>query len=200
MQELKEEWKDIQNYEGMYQVSNLGNIKSVDRIDSKNGQRKGKMLKPYTAHNGYLKVTLCKESKTKHFAVHRLVAETFISNPNNYPYVNHKDEIKINNKADNLEWCTAEYNVNYGTRNERMAKSINCEEWSKKSKRKVNQYTLDGVFIKTWDSLKEAGEHYNISPTSISKACNGHYKQSNGFTWKLFKEGDLNCSKSKSQH
>lgn len=109
-----EEWKDIEGYEGLYQVSNLGRVKSL-WFD------KEKILKAYKNRYGYLCIGLCKYGKKKTYKIHRLVASAFIENSNNYPEVNHKDEVKTNNNVNNLEWCTREYNHNFGTRNQRVA-------------------------------------------------------------------------------
>ena len=123
--ETQEIWKDIQGYEGLYQISNLGRVKSLERIIiTNNGITKKiseKILKPYLKGNGYYNIVLRKDSKTKCYFVHRLVAKEFIPNPDNLPQVNHKDENKLNNNVDNLEWCTSKYNNNYGTHNERHA-------------------------------------------------------------------------------
>ena len=115
-------WKDIKTYEGLYQVSNLGNVKSVDRYiyAGDNSNHKYQHIKEhYLKLNGgrkYIQVILCKNGKTKAFLVHRLVAEAFIPNPNNLPCVNHKDENPKNNHVDNLEWCTYSYNNTYNGR------------------------------------------------------------------------------------
>lgn len=171
-----EEWRPIKGYEGIYEVSNLGNIRSLDRyMYSKrwNGNRliKGHILKPTKSHNGYLRIELTdKEDERKKHPVHRLVAQAFIDNPNNLPQINHKDEIRDNNNADNLEWCDAKYNVNYG----------HCIE---KHFVKVNQYTLDGVFIKTYNSLTEASkEGFNLS--CISNCINNRLNSHKGYLWR----------------
>lgn len=116
---MEEIWKDIKGYEGLYQVSNLGRVKSLDY------RHKGtsKVMSPGKQKNGYLNVGLWSGRKKETKYVHRLVAEAFVPNPNNWPEVNHKDECLTNNVASNLEWCTSEYNANYGTRNQRMSKS-----------------------------------------------------------------------------
>lgn len=124
---MNEIWKDIPNFEGYYQASNLGRIKSVTRkakvkiLNNDYRTVKGQLLSPAKTRDGYLKVSLSKNHKRYYFKVHRLVAITFIPNPNNYPCVNHIDENKLNNKIDNLEWCTIKYNCNYGTRNKRIS-------------------------------------------------------------------------------
>lgn len=114
MQE-KEIWKDIQGYEGLYQVSNLGNVKNKIQPYLK----QEKIYKKFSNSNGYLFVGLRKDKKRKFKYIHRLVAEAFIPNPNNLPQINHKDENKQNNCVNNLEWCTNKYNQNYGTIKER---------------------------------------------------------------------------------
>lgn len=125
---MEEQWKDIKGYEGLYEVSNLGNVRSLDRT-VKRGQgytiKEGRVLTPfYEEKKGYYQVVLAKDGKAKTYRVHRLVAVAFLENPNNYTDVNHKDEVKTNNNVDNLEWCTRKYNNNYGTKPERTRKAM----------------------------------------------------------------------------
>ena len=139
-------WKDYKDYEGLYQASNLGRMRSLDRwVKGPNSSIrfcKGRILKPCTTKDGYLLVNLCKNGKVKSFLVHRLVAEAFIDNTDNLPQVNHKDENPLNNVVSNLEWCSYSYNNSYGTRLERVRdKQIN----GKKSKPDL-QYTIDGEY------------------------------------------------------
>lgn len=108
---MQEIWKPIKGYEGLYEVSSLGNVKSL---------RRNVFLKPGRKESGYLIVSLYKHNSGKNFYVHRLVAEAFIPNPDNLPIINHKDEVKTNNCVDNLEWCDYKYNNSFGTRIERM--------------------------------------------------------------------------------
>ena len=115
----KEIWKDIEGYEGKYQVSNKGRVKSL----SYNKTGREDIMKQRKSTNGYLMANLCKNGKHKHCLIHRLVASAFIHNPEGLPEVNHKDEDKTNNNVENLEWCDHLYNNNYGTKNERSAKS-----------------------------------------------------------------------------
>ena len=115
-----EEWKDIKGYEGLYQISNKGRVKSL--------YNKGKILTPGKDKDGYSIVSLYKNKIKKTNKVHRLVAQAFLSNPDNLPQVNHKDENKLNNCVENLEWCSVEYNINYGTRNERTRKKLTCNK------------------------------------------------------------------------
>ena len=137
---MKEVWKDIKDYEGLYQVSNLGRIKSVDRIikRKKNGDyfQKGRILNLQIAKNGYYICKLSYQNKKPSKNVHKLVAEAFISNPNNYPCINHKDENKLNNNVNNLEWCTCKYNNNYGTKKERISNALKGRKVSEETKEK----------------------------------------------------------------
>lgn len=146
---IDEIWKDVKGYEGLYQVSNLGRVKSF-RESSKFGNPKEFYLKPTMINSGYHTVTLYLKDRTRRkFQVHRLVAETFIPNPENLPCVNHKDENKLNNIVSNLEWCTYQYNNNYGTAKKRAIDT--------KSK-PIYQKTLDGVLIAKYRSASIASD------------------------------------------
>ena len=170
---MQEIWKDIKGYDGKYQISNYGRVKSLLRYK--------KILKPILQTKGYFYVSLCKPNKN--FTIHRLVAEEFIPNPENLPCVNHKDENKHNNHVDNLEWCTYEYNNNYGTCRERIRKSLlNHPNKSKK----VYQYTLDGKFVKEWESTKECGRN-GFDQSNISSCCRGERKTHRGYRWSYTK-------------
>lgn len=151
-----EEWRDIEGYEGLYQVSNLGRVRS---LNFNHTIGKVKELSLRNSKKGYKQVILYKDGKTKSYRVHRLVAEAFIENPNNYEQINHKNEIKSDNTVNNLEWCTNEYNHNYGTRNEKVKKSLS---------KKTLCITTGEVF----NSMKEASTKYGISNGSISECCN----------------------------
>lgn len=128
-------WKDIEEYEGLYQVSNLGRVRSLDRVvEGKSSSirlHRGKILSPGVNSTGYYMVVLCKDGHTHAYTIHRLVSNTFIPNPNNYTHINHKDENKLNNNIKNLEWCSHQYNVNYGTTNLRRGESLK-KSWLKK--------------------------------------------------------------------
>lgn len=171
----KEIWKDIIGFEDLYEVSNLGNVRSKDRIITcKNGVQinlKGKILPQYIFYGKgskpRLRVNLSKNSKQYTKSVHRLVGEAFIPNPNNYPQINHKDEDPSNNNVDNLEWCTTEYNHNYGTRNTRQAKSL---------EKSINVYDLDHNYINSFDSIKKCAEYYHLDNSAITKVCKGKNK------------------------
>lgn len=176
---IKEVWKDIKGYENLYQASNLGRIRSLDKyVNGRNSKRlvKGRELSLFNDRYGYKIVNLYKNKKIKLFKVHRLVAETFIPNPNNLPQVNHKDENKENNNVDNLEWITLIDNCNYGTRNQRISK-------------KINQYDLNGNYIRTWDSIILIERELNIFHSRIIEVCKGQRKQIGGYKWKYANGG-----------
>lgn len=124
---MEEIWKDIKEYKNAYQVSNLGNVRSIDRQLPDGRKRKGIILKPYVDKDGYKHVTLTQNGKSTHYIVHRLVAIAFIENPNKLPIINHKDESKDNNCVNNLEWCNVKYNINYGKRTEKVMAKIRGE-------------------------------------------------------------------------
>lgn len=161
---MDEIWKTIKDYE-KYEVSNLGQVRNKQTM---------KILKHGEIRGGYLQIELCNSGKKKFFYVHRLVAEAFIPNPNNFPQINHKDENKKNNFVDNLEWCTASYNVNYGTRNQKAAKKI-----SKKNSKPVLCVETGQIFASTMDVQRKKGYFQQ----NISSACNGKRKTAYGYHW-----------------
>lgn len=165
-----EVWKDIKGYEGLYQVSNLGNVRSLNF----NHIGEIRVLKPILNRYGYLFVNLCHEGKVKTLKIHRIVASAFLENPGNLPQVNHKDEDKKNNRVENLEWCDARYNSNYGTRNERVAKSLS---------KRVLQFTKEGEFVKEWPSIHEAGRN-GFNQGHVWSCCIGKRKSANGYNWR----------------
>lgn len=179
-----EEWRDVIGFEAYYQISNYGNCRSKDRdVIYKNGQvhhLKGNTIKAVKCTNGYYEYQLNKDGKRYCYMAHRLVAEAFIPNPNNLPEVNHKDEVPSNNISTNLEWCTAKYNANYGTRNERC-----FENGTKKQQKKINQLSIEGKFIKQWDGIGVASRTLKINDSQIIRVCK-HKSQNvtaGGFRW-----------------
>jgi len=149
-------WKDIEGYVGLYKVSNFGKVKSLK-------YRKERILKPGTDGYGYLYVNLCKNGKVKKFKVHRLVAEAFIPNPGNLPMVNHKNEIKTDNRVWNLEYCDNQYNVRYS------------------SAKKIGSFK-DGKLIKSFEAIQDVKtDGFNVG--NVCSALKGRYKSSGGFQW-----------------
>ena len=175
----KEVWKDIPEYEG-YQASNLGRIKSLERIDALGHKRKEKILKPSIDHKGYYRVCLYKNSIGKRYYVHRLVWIAFNGTIPEDLQVNHINEIKSDNRLDNLNLMTAKENLNYGSRNERSAKKqIN----GKKSKT-VLQFTLEGILIKEYPSINQIERELGFDQGNIVNCCKGRYKTAYNYIWK----------------
>ena len=179
MGRLIEEWKDIQGYEGLYQISNLGRVKSLARYKKNNLGSKSligeTILKQAKSNRGYLRIHLCKNAHKKAFSVHRLVADAFVPNPNNFTEVNHKDENKENNYADNLEWCDSNYNINYGTHNKRLSITKGCV---------VQAFNQNGDFVMEFHSMGEAQRETGISQQNISRCVNGKCQTAGGYVWK----------------
>lgn len=212
-------WKDIPEYEKLYQVSNYGTIKSLNYGNTK----QEKLLKLQKNRDGYLYVVLYKNKHSKYFLVHRLVASAFLDNPNNLPIINHKDENKQNNHVSNLEYCTVQYNITYndvhirrgekykgknnwnygkhhteetiqkmrianGGENNGFYGKHHTEETkqriSKVNSKPILQYTLNGEFIREWESGKKASETLKINYIGISNNLNNRSKSSGGFIWK----------------
>lgn len=170
-----EEWKPVVGYEGLYEVSSMGRVKSLKRtITGKDGitrEIKERILKPGIAENWYPTVNLSKNGNVVTFRVHRLVATAFIPNPKNLSDVNHKDEDKTNNSVDNLEWMSHKDNSNYGTRNERIGKSV-----SQKDKK-------TGVIIAIYPTQTKAAEATGIDKYHISAVCRGTRGSAGGYYW-----------------
>lgn len=181
-----EEWRNIEDYDD-YQVSNLGRVRSLDRWVNNYGNSKqfikGRILKPYKGNHGYLNVALFKNGKGKWCTVHRLVAQAFIENPDNLPCINHRDECKTNNHVDNLEWCSYQYNANYGTKMKRISEQLKGRNNIKLSKT-VYQYSLDGVLIKEWLSAAEVKRQLGYNRQNINQCCLGKRKTAYGYIWK----------------
>lgn len=177
---MKEVWKDIEGYEGLYQVSNFGRIKSLSRKDGFFNMPT--RIKKQNISNHYFAVGLSKNGIYKTMHVHRIVAKAFLQNPDNLPQVNHKDENKLNNRVDNLEWCSAKYNVNYGTCTKRRAKTqreSGCQINNKASSVPVK--CLENNII--YPSIREAERKLNFDGSCISKVCRGVRKRVGGFTF-----------------
>lgn len=181
-------WADVPNYEGLYIVSDNGDVKSLFRYK--------KILKPSKQKNGYLTVELWKNGESKRVLVHRLVASAFIPNPFNYPQVNHKDEVKSNNSLSNLEWCSAKYNMNYGNAAKTRHSNIDYStkerkeiavKNGKKTSKPVLQYSISGELIAKYESIKLASKITGIGASHISDVCKQKRKRAGGFFWQYTK-------------
>lgn len=190
---MKEVWKDVgeckgyEDFAGLYEVSNMGRVRSLDRWVRCKGNKKrlakGKVLTPRVGIQGYAYVILSGNQHRKTAKSHRLVALAFLPNPDNLPVVNHKDENKLNNKVSNLEWCTVAYNMRYGTRTKRSAVS---------HKKPVIQYDKQGNLLNTFKGLIDAGKQFSSinAKDNIRACCSGHTKTAYGYVWKYAEEGD----------
>lgn len=201
---LSEIWKEVKGYEGLYQVSSLGRVKSVARLVRGRGLGMKpiveRILKPCVVPSGHLQVVLCRDGKEhKHKSIHRLVAEAFIPNPENKPCIDHIDTNPKNNNVDNLRWVTikencnneitrrknsiakkGERNCNFGKRNEQVHNA-----------RKVLCFTMDGLFVAEYPSLNEASRRTGIRSSNIGIVCSGRRKCAGGYIWKYKKEYNL---------
>lgn len=187
-------WKDIVGYEGYYQVSNKGRVRSVNRaINAYNHnakrnveyQKEGKILKGITDKDGYKVVTLCKgESNHVICRVHRLVATAFIPNPNNLPEINHKDECKTNNFVENLEWCNHRYNNLYNDKHIKTGRLLKNGRLSKA----IAQTTLNGDIIAVYPSLREAERITGFYHGNISRCIHGDLKTYKGYLWQFIND------------
>ena len=175
MSKLQEIWKDINGYNGRYQISNMGRLKSFAQ-DGING----KIKSGNKTHKGYLSTLLYDDDGNKHwYPIHRLVASVFIPNPDNLPQVNHKDEDKTNNAVSNLEWCSNDYNVNYGTRNKRVSESNRC---CPTTSAKIFSIDKNGV-KQVYDSIGEAERQTGLPHPNIVRALKGRRPTCGGYKW-----------------
>lgn len=164
---MTEEWRDIVGYEGLYQVSSLGRVRSLDRVIERNGRPsclKGKVLSGCRFGRGYLMVGLSKNNEVKLVGIHRLVAQAFVPNPNNLPQVNHKDCDKTNNRVENLEWCSALYNLTYDDRHI----NVGLKERGKKApnRRKVKVFK-NGEWFMTFVSAKDTADFLGVKDSTV---------------------------------
>jgi len=192
---MKEIWKSIKGYENYYEVSNIGNVRSIDRIIvDKNGiiyHRKGIYLKPVKNKSGYMQVALSINNKLKSYTIHSLIAIAFIPNIKNSPTVNHIDGNKLNNTIINLEWATKSEQARHSLK---LKLRSMPNSWNGKfgslhgASKKVHQYSIDGHFIKEHNSIIEAAIEIGLHPSGITGVCKGKHKTAGGYVWKY---GDL---------
>lgn len=188
MQENIEIWKNVVGYEGLYQVSNLGNVRSLDRIVFNKGSNKycktkGKVLSiNKTNGRDYKVVSLSDGIKSKNYYTHRLVAIAFIKNTNNYDQINHKDENKSNNSVNNLEWCNCKYNLSYGTARERISKKLLNNKKTSKPISSHDRNTMELIVV--YPSISEASRQLKCSAQNICDALNGKQPTARNYIWK----------------
>ena len=176
-------WKDIKGYDVLYQVSNMGNVKSLNY----NHTGKERIMKPQKNNNGYLQVQLCKDGKAKMYLVHQLVATVFCENPHGFKEVNHIDEDKTNNCVENLEYCSRSYNLSYNDRAKKVAERLRGRKQSeetikKKSKPVIAIHKINGLVLE-FSSIIEAERETGIANSHICACCKGKYKSAGGFVW-----------------
>lgn len=176
-------WKDIEGFEGRYQISNMGRVKSLSRVVYHRASNRTtsfermipeRIMKTHISNSGYMFVTLREKNVSFGKFVHRLVADAFILNPNGYKEVNHKDENKLNNNADNLEWCTPSYNMRYGE----MA--VIRQRGNIRNRKPIIQMTMGGKFVRKYKSIKEMHRITGINSEGVSRMCRGMKTYRNG--------------------
>ena len=199
--EQQEVWKDVAGYEGLYQVSNLGRVKSR-RYYVKYGAVREKVLKPVAGKARYAYIMLNKNGEQRKARVHRLVAEHFLQNSNDFPCVNHKDQNPLNNRADNLEWCTQKYNLNYGTAREKIADKMLKGSYKSDYMKPIYAFLPTGEFVGKFDNIWGAAEYvrenklYSLSHgfirhsvrCAINRCCMERSSVSFGLVWKYEKD------------
>ena len=187
----EEVWKDVVGFEGMYQVSNIGRVKGLSRIDGLGRETKSKILKGFISAYGYAMVSLCKNGKKKHFQVHRLVAIAFIPNPENKPEIDHINTIPLDNRICNLRWVTRSENQNNPLTLKHKSEAVKGRPLPIEQVMKRRRETKDNkrvMCIETriiYNSMREAERQTGINNASISAVCKGKCKKAGGYRWKL---------------
>lgn len=185
---MEEIWKNIKGFEGLYQISNYGRLKSLSRqVKNKNGFRitKEKIIKPAIGSCGYYQYPLTKNGTKKTILVHREVAKAFVDNPNNLYEINHKDENKLNNFFENLEWCNRRYNNTYKDRKER---EIETQRNTHPSRKKIEQIDKSGYVVANYQSIREAERMTGIIHNNICECLKGRRKSAGGYYWKYISD------------
>lgn len=195
---MEEIWKDIEGYEGYYQVSNLGRVKSVDRtiLRSSTPQKvKGKIISQELLNTGYKVVSLWYKKKRKAFTVHRLVAKAFLEKVDGKDFIDHINGIRTDNRVSNLRWCTQRENTNFPIARSKYIDANkkrveNIRKFHSKHSLWVEQLTPEGIVVKKWSSVKQASESLGILTSGIYASCVGKKKTAGGYKWKYV--DDLN--------
>jgi len=180
---MQEQWRDIAGYEGRYQVSDQGRVRrTACEITQGNGHSEitysipPRLLRSFESNCSYQRIGLRMNGQRKYYNVHRLVAQAFVPNPSNLPEVNHKNEDKSDNRAENLEWVTSEQNCNHGTRNKRISDNTSRS-------RRVLRMTQCGSEVKEYKSISAASRETGISVASIGGVCRGEHHTAGGYKW-----------------
>lgn len=181
---MEEIWKDIEGFEGLYQVSNLGRVKSLERINEgkKTVKLKEKILRQSPDGKGYMMVWLYYNKKRKTCKVHRLVAQAFIPNPNNKPQIDHINGNNQDNYVENLRWCTSKENFHNPISYKRNSESK--FGYKNHHSRAISQYSLDMILIREWDCINDACRELGVNHSHISQCCNLKRKYAYGFIWR----------------
>lgn len=181
---MKTKWRSVVGYEGLYEVSNDGRVRTVEHITNGHAIMSTELsIKIYKSQR-YARVRLYRDGKSKDYMVHRIVAEAFIPNPDNKPQVNHIDGNRSNNRVENLEWCTASENQRHAYRT--GLKDI--EDTITHTRKKVRQIDADGNVIKIWHSMSDAARELGLQVSNISNCCNGKIRSTGGYRWELVSE------------
>lgn len=177
----EEIWKNIDDYEGLYQISSIGKLKRTEGYDSRGHYRKEKILKPKIDKDGYYEYALSKNGKVRYFRAHRLVAEAFIPNPENKPCIDHINCIRSDNRIENLKWCTNKENHN---------NPLSIVNHSRANYIPIIQYSLNGEILKIWDSAITAENNTNTHHQAIAKCCKNRYgcKSAGGCKWRYLED------------
>ncbi len=212
IEEKKEIWQNIKGYEGLYQVSNMGRIKRLPKTEyvynylsntKVKRVKKEKILAYKRNSNNYIIVTLSNNGVSKAYTIHRLVAQTFIPNPNNYPQINHINGKKYDNRVENLEWCTASENIKHAsrvglrktTKKQKTQAKRNLKKANEAKKRKIYQLTKDNKIIKVWDSMSDIFRELHFYWGNIGSVCRKEKELAYGYKWEYKEKKDVSKSK-----
>ena len=182
--DMKEVWKPVVGYEDSYEVSNLGNVRTIDRLDSRGWRRKGHNCSLVKRPDNRITVSFCRGNKSRARLVHRVVAEAFIPNPNNLPFINHKDFNPSNNRVENLEWCTVSYNAKYSYDNNNRRDKMNWKHGKDNANSKaVCAIDKNGNVVFCFDCIMDAERKTGILNSNIVACLKGRHKTAGGYIW-----------------